>query len=210
MASPIEFRAASQASVNWITLTVPVPGDVQQDDLLLLFVTGNRTDVSITLDDAGWQILGDAVDGSMQTKVWFKTADPGDTATTLTVRSTAITKLDAQLLAYAGTDPADPVAQTAVAVEPGTSADHTTPTLQVSQPTWVVSYWADKTSSSDGWVVDPALQERAQSIGTGGGRITSLTADTGGPVGPGTVGGHTARSTSGDKATMWTLALRSG
>ena len=125
-----------------------------------------------------------------------------------TVRTTASTKLDAQLLAYAGTDPADPVAQSAVEVELGTSADHTTPTLQVSQPTWVVSYWADKTSSSNGWVVDPTLQERAQSVGTGGGRITSLTADTGGPVGPGTVGGHTAQSTSGNKATMWTICAR--
>ena len=205
--TPTAFREATRASANWTVLGVDVPPTAEDGDVLLLFVTGNRSDVSITLDAAGWQLLGQAEDQSMQTLVWATTVSPSDVGASVAVEATAVTKLDAQMLAYSGVDRVSPVSAVSSSIETGTSATHVTPVVDTSAGGWVVSYWADKSSSSSGWTIDPALTERGQSVGSGGGRITSASADTNGPAGPGQVGGFSASASSTNKATTWTIEL---
>ena len=205
--TPTAFREATRASANWTVLAVDVPPTAEDGDVLLLFVTGNRSDVSITLDAAGWQLLGQAEDQSMQTLVWATTVSPSDVGASVGVEATAVTKLDAQMLAYSGVDRVSPVSAVSSSIETGTSATHVTPVVDTSAGGWVVSYRADKSSSSSGWTIDPALTERGQSVGSGGGRITSATADTNGSAGPGQVGGFSASASSTNKATTWTIGL---
>ena len=207
--SAIGFRGASEAQSNWNQVSVQVPASVQPGDAMVLFVTGNRSDVVMSdPSEPGWTPLEDVVDQSMQTRAWWKIAEPGDAGATISVSAT--TKLNGQLLAYSGTDAADPVADVAAVAEDGSGAEHTTPEIATAPSgAWVVSYWADKTSATESWAVPAGTVERQQVIGAGGGRVTSLTADSGGPVDGGPVGGLTATaSSSNPKATMYTVILR--
>jgi hypothetical protein len=73
---------------------------------------------------------------------------------------------------------------------------------------WVLSYWADKSSSTTQWTAPAGQTVRGSTIGTGTGRITSLLTDGNGPAAAGTAG-RTFASTdvAGTKATMVTLVL---
>ena len=207
----IAFRAAANEQTNSTSVTVSIPNTVEPGDTLLLFVTGNRSDVSMSDPTGGssWTLLDTVVDQSMQTRAWWKTAAAGDAGATVTVSAT--TKLDGQLLAYSGTDSSDPIVAVAAAGETGNTAAHTTPEVNAPAGAWVVSYWADKTSSTTEWTAPDGTVERQQSIGSGGGRVTSLAADSDGPVAGGTVGGLTATADSSNgKATMWTVVLAPG
>jgi hypothetical protein len=70
---------------------------------------------------------------------------------------------------------------------------HTTPNAPTTDPAaWVVSYWADKSSATTAWAAPGGVTSRVALYGTGAGRITSLSADSGGPVPAGTYGGKVA------------------
>ena len=206
----IAFRAAASEQTNSTSVTVSIPDTVEPGDTLLLFVTGNRSNVNMSdPTGGGWSELDSVVDQSMQTRAWWKTATAGDAGATVTVSAT--TKLDGQLLAYSGTNTSDPIVAVAAAGESGNTAAHTTPEVNAPAGAWVVSYWADKTSGTTEWTAPAGTVERQQSIGSGGGRVTSLAADSGGPVSAGTVGGLTATADSSNgKATMWTVVLAPG
>jgi PKD repeat protein len=204
----IEFRAAASGRSNATSVAVTTPGNVQAGDTLLLFVTANRDDITFGNPGAGWSLVGNAADTGMLTRVWARTAVASDAGTVVRPTVSASAKLDAQLLAYAGTA-TQPVAGFAGAAEPAISANHTTPQVtNAPAGAWVVSYWADKTGETVSWTPPASVTERQQSIGSGNGRITSLTADGGSGVLGGTVGGLTATASSANgKATMTTVVL---
>ena len=205
--STVAYRGGSAKSVNATRATVTVPAGVRAGDALLLLVSANRTDSTLGVP-AGWTRLQTATDGTMQSAVWWRLAGATDAGSALTVTATLTTKTDVQLLAYSGTA-ASPIAAFAVATEPGTSASHRTPTVSAgASGGWLVSYWADKTGNATGWTGPAGATRRLQSVGTGGGRITSLSVDSGGPVGAGTAGGLSATSSvSGNMSVMWSIVL---
>ena len=93
------------------------------------------------------------------------------------------TKVDLALVAYSGVDPVDPVAQWAVRQEPATTTVHTAPDL--SSPAaggWIVTYWAEKTSTTTDWAPPAGAASRAETSGSGSGRIESILVDTGAAV----------------------------
>ena len=202
------FLGASGNTGNTFSLTTAAPGPANAGDTLVLFVTANRSDVDPLLGEAGWQALDTVVDQSMITRIWTKRAAGTNEQATVMVGERS--KLDVQMLAYAGIHADAPVVAVSTRAEPSTTAVHTTPVIS-SAAGLVVSYWADKTSSTTGWSLPDGVVERQQSLGSGGGRITSVVADSGGGVPLGAVGGLSAvASSANSKATMVTLVLRPG
>jgi hypothetical protein len=103
-----------------------------------------------------------------------------------------------------------PIDTIASAGETVNRTTHTTPDVTVTTAgSWVVSYWADKSSATTSWT-DPALQvRRSTSIGTGTGRITSLATDPGAASATGLSPGLTATADSSSaKATMWSVVIK--
>jgi arylsulfatase A-like enzyme len=203
----VTYRGGATRTVNATSATVTVPAAVRAGDTLLLLVSANRVDSTLGVP-AGWTRLQRATDGSIQSVVWWRAATAADAGTGVKVTATLTTKTDVQLLAYAGVATL-PIQAFAVTAETGTTASHRTPTVSVSAPGgWLVSYWADKTGSATGWTAPAGVTRRLQSVGTGGGHVTSLSGDSGGAVGVGTAGGLAATSTvSGNMAVMWSIVL---
>ena len=124
----------------------------------------------------------------------------------MTVTASALNKMALRLAAYAN---ASGVAAHAVAVDTVTKASHTTPTVTVpGSGSWVLSYWADKSSSTTAWSAPAGQTVRGTTIGTGTGRVTSLLTDGNGAAAAGTAGGLSASTdVAGTKATMVTIVL---
>ncbi len=207
---PIGFRAATGTVTNAAAISPRVPGVAQPGDALLLSVAANRSDAVLTAP-AGWQPLGRQLDESMQSNVWVKVAQTGDADSTVRVASTQLTKMVAQILVYTGTDPLKPVAAAVSARETGKSAAHQTPLVSTSADSWVVSLWSNKSSSTTGWTVSSEVATRLYLGNSGSGRVTTLAADSSGPVGSATYGGLAAvASQAGSMGTMWSIALTQG
>jgi hypothetical protein len=126
----------------------------------------------------------------------------GDSGTKVTVTASASTDIDLHMVDYAGVALNALVLKTAADTA---TANHTTPTVAVATGgSWVVSYWADRSSGTTAWSIPAAVTVRGTSLGTGGGRDTSVMADSGGPVAGSTYGGLTgvANSASGRGVTI--------
>jgi hypothetical protein len=175
---------------------------------MLLLDTGNRTDVQLS-GPAGWERLDTVSDSSPQSAVWWRKAvAPADAGATVAVQTTLNTKLDAHLLVYSGSA-ASRIAARAAAAEPGLTAAHTTPTVTVpASGGWLISYWSDRSPSESGWASPADVLRRFQTVGTGDGRVTALSGDSGRPLAGGTAGGITATSTvTSSRAVTWSIVL---
>lgn len=205
----VAFRAVSGTSANGNVISPQVPATAAPGDALLLFVSANRSDVSLQAP-AGWQSLGRQVDESMQSQLWVRVAQNGDANAAIPVTTTSTTKMTGHVVAYSGTNALAPIASASSADEAVKRTSHTTPVVGASPTSWVVSLWANKSSGSTTWTT-PATAISRQSLGSSGGsggRVSSLVADSGGPIGASSAGGLTAAaSQSGSIATMWTVVL---
>jgi PKD repeat protein len=207
-ASHIAFRAAVTATANSNVAKLTVPASVQAGDAMLLFATTN-SNTSVTTDPAGWTFMGEQISGTdTRTRFYSKVAVLGEAGTTVTVPYAVATKIDLSLSAYSGTS-STPVVAFASAAETVSRATHTTPSINVSTGgSWVVSFWADKSSATTTWTPPAGQVQRALSVGSGSGRITSLEADSGAAFAPGVWAGQTATANSASaKATLWTIVL---
>jgi alpha-tubulin suppressor-like RCC1 family protein len=207
----VGFRGAATATVNATSAAVAVPATVVGGDQLLLFVTTNS--VPTYGAPAGWTLVGQQVHTSssdMLTRLYRRTAAPGDAGAQVRVTMPTTTKVDLVLVAYSGVDPVDPLAQWAVRQETATTTAHMSPPL--SSPAvggWVVSYWAEKTSTTTDWLPPSGQVSRTETSGSGSGRIESLLVDSGGEVGAGQWSALTATAdTAGRKVIAFSVSLR--
>ncbi len=92
---------------------------------------------------------------------------------------TTYVKMAMTLAAYRGTDATNPVASIVGAAEPGSSTSHTTPSVaNATNGAWRVSYWSDKNSATSTWTAPGGGESsRASTVGSGGGRVSSLLTD---------------------------------
>ncbi len=206
----IGFRSGATSTVSAATARVTVPASVQAGDVELLFATSNSSN-AVTVDPAGWTFLGERTSGTpdLRTRLYDRVATGADAGSSVAITYAASNKVDLQISAYSGVDPVTPVPAFASAGETTSRAAHTTPGASVAVPgSWVVSYWADKSSVTTTWTVPGGLTQRGLSVGTGSGRVTSMLADSGAAVATGPSAGvaSTADSSSA-KATMWTVVL---
>jgi hypothetical protein len=206
--SPIGFRGLARTIANTTSAGVTVPSAVNSGDALLLYATVNVSTATVT-PPPGWTQAANFVTGSGRTLLWQRVATSSDAGSRVTVGLSTQTKIVLQVVAYSGTSTTAPVAAVATRSETTSTLNHTTPTVTFTgDGRWVVSYWADKSSSTTDWVPPAGVTVRDEAIGSGGGRITTLLADSGAPVPAGTYGGLTARTDATSRAGTITLVLR--
>jgi PKD repeat protein len=200
---------------------VNVPFSVEGGDTLLLFVSNGSSRTPAV--PGGWALLGTEVDNELRTDVYWRLATDGDAGQPITVallNSSGVPQSapnTVTVAAYSGVA-SPPVSVFASDVELSRSyvGEHTTPGVTVpADGSWVVSYWADRTSNTSqqsatsSWTAPVGQQLRADAYNTvSGGRVTSLLTDDGSasPAGPrqgltATANGQTR------KATLWTIVL---
>jgi PKD repeat protein len=205
--TPVSFVGAANSNGNATSRQVTRPAAVTTGDGMLLFGTVASATVTMA-DPAGWTPVRTVLSASgITTRLWQRVATAGEPAT-VTVTLSALAKADVTLLAYRGTAAAGPVGAHQGVAETATTGAHVTPQLTTASTAWIVSYWADNSSATTAWTAPGGQTVRNTLCGTGGGRICSLTTDSGAPVGAGNQGGLTATADSASgKATMWTVAL---
>lgn len=212
LADEVSFVATDSTQGYRTSFDVTIPTGVQPDDLLLLTVAASRPNIG---DEAptgvtGWNREDTVVVKNLTSTVWSKVASGAEAGQTVTVSMEGSrTKADVAVLAYRGVDPTAPIVVSEVAEETQNRADHTTPTADLAvDGAWVVSYWADRTSSTTAWTPPAGVTVRHEGYTDAGGRVTAIAADSGGPVSAGPIGGLTATADSANsQAAMWTLAL---
>ncbi|SFF86617.1 PKD domain-containing protein [Actinopolymorpha cephalotaxi] len=206
----VEFVGAAGANANATAHRVTVPTAVQAGDRLLLL--GSFNDVTATVSGptgvTGWSDVAPQQTNGLQTRAWQKVAEAGDAGTALTVTTSIYVKGDLTLLAYRGN--ALVVLGAAGRSETTSGTAHTTPTVQVPDGTAprLVSYWAEKSSTTTA-LTGPAGQEvRRSGTGTGGGHVTTLATDSTVAAGTTTAGGLIATADSASaQATMWSFLI---
>ena len=208
--TPIGFRGLARTMTNATSASVTTPAAVRAGDALLLFATVNDTAVAVT-PPAGWTQRSNVVAGSQRTLLWQRVATTSDAGRRVSVVLSGYAKVALQLAAYSGTAATDPVASVTTASQTVGSTSHTTPTASVTdEGGWVVSYWADKSSATADWRPPAGAVVRDESIGTGGGHLGVLLADSGAPVSSGTHGGLTATTDATSRAVTITVVLATG
>jgi PKD repeat protein len=192
--SPIAFVGANGTVGNRVNHAVTIPGTVEPGDALLLFFAANSTNPTYT-PPAGWTQL-ESVNGSgILGRVWSKVAEPGDAGSSVRVTSSSYAKSHIAVSAYSGTD-ATPVAASAARLETSTTASHVSPTVTAPDTGgWLVSYWADKSSTTTSWTAPPEATARTSGAGSPSGHIAGLLADSNASV-AGSTGGLTATADS--------------
>jgi hypothetical protein len=206
----VAFRESSGALTNSKAITAVVPAAVQAGDALVLVVVANRSDVNLTAP-SGWRSLGRQVDETMQSQVWTRDAVPSNAGASVRVTTPSTTKMTATVLGYSSTGATSPVVTAVSQPEAGTTAAHVTPVATTVPGSWTVSVWADRSNTTASWTAPPGVTVRQFLSGTNTSHVTSLVADSGGPVGTTSAGALTATASSASgTATMWTIVVSPG
>lgn len=153
---------------------VVVPAEVQSGDVLLLFVTAAAADeLQGPSGVSGWTDEGQVTSGPLAVSVFSHVAEDADAGQDVTMTLPRYFKTDLTLVAYRGVG-ADPVEiiESAVASR---ATEHTTPVVAVpGSGRTVLSFWADRSSTTTKWTAPAGLSVISTQIGVGGGRVTSL------------------------------------
>lgn len=204
--SPIDHRGSTGKVTNATSIVTPIPSATQVGDGLVAVLSAATT--AVPPAPAGWAQVGDpVVAGTLATVVWQRVAGDGDAGRNLSVAlgDTAV-KATLTVLAYSGTDPGGPVAAIAGEAEATTGTAHRSPFL-TTPGGWVVTVWADRSSTTTAFTEPTGTTVRQRLIGAGGGHVDALVVDSGGPVAPGSYGGHVATTDAASRGTNLTIAL---
>lgn len=204
------WRGQDTAYANEPTHQVKIPSWVKRGDVMLLMLSMNDEDISIS-KPSGWRTIGTRSDESMKTRAWYRVARSGDAGSTVKVALGTRRKATLTVAAYSGVDTTDPLVAYKAKVESKVRARHKTPALAAGvDGAWAVSYFTDKTSGTTNWQKPSNQRVRVRTIGSGLGRITSMLADSNGPLSRRDQAGEVAgvANSANSKATMWTFVLR--
>ncbi len=193
--SPVTFVGVNETNANRTAHRVAVPDGTEEGDALLLFFATNTTTPTYTYP-AGWTEV-EALNGSgFVGRAFTKVATAADLGSTVQITSSGYAKSDLTLAAYRGTDPADPIAASAGALDNVSRATHTSPTVTAPDGSgWLVTYWADKSSGTTGWTPPDGQTFRSSRSGTSSGHVSGLLVDSEADV-SGSTGGLTATANS--------------
>ncbi|CCH79203.1 conserved hypothetical protein [Nostocoides japonicum T1-X7] len=181
------------------------------DTALLFFTQGNTANWSDPTGVSGWTQVAKFTNATITSTLWAKTLTASDLGGTVRLNSPDNNKAMLTVAVYHGVDASTLGAPTVAHVGDSSTATHTTPSVSATAGDWIVSYWADKTGSTDAtaWTAPSSVSTRDTTVDTGTGRYDSLLADSGASVPGGSNGGLTANSGAiSEKTAMWTLDLR--
>ncbi|MEV7431806.1 PKD domain-containing protein [Nocardioides sp. NPDC092400] len=200
----VDFVAADSTAGNRTAHTVRVPTAVQAGDALVLVLTTNSTTSTVTDTLPGWTLLQSRDGDGIRGRAWTRTATAGDAGSTVTVTGSALAKSVLAVSAYRSTGAASVVAS-AIGGRDASGTSHATPAAAVTQAgSWLVSAWAEKSSSTLAWTLPAGTTARTTAAGTGSGKISGVVGDSAGPV---AVGAPTARTATTDVAASRTSLL---
>ncbi len=188
--SPIAFSGASGTTVDSASPSVTIPTTADAGDELLL--TASAVGTAPIATPAGWTPVGTVRNPVMTTMVWSKVASTTDPGSTVSVQFPATIKGSLQVVAYSGVSPTVAPGLAGAGAHQTESAVATPSVGMAAAGDVVVSYWAVKSSDVTAWAGSPAATVRSSEIGTGGGRISTLLADSAPSSSAGSSGGLTA------------------
>jgi PKD repeat protein len=180
-ASSVNYVGMSAKSGNTATPTVKAPSTAAVGDRLVLALALNSVDRAVTSPGPDWTLVDTAAAGSMSTSVWTKVASAGDAGSGVTVQLDAPAKFTMSVAAYSGVDGSAAVSSSH-RTDLVTHTERISPVVDASPGAWVVSYWADKSSTTTAWSADQSLNARSQGCALSTGRVCSVFADSGAPV----------------------------
>lgn len=207
-ASPIRFVGSNGSDTGVANPSVTLPAGLAAGNTLVLIASVNSsTTTPSSPSGSSWTVLPRTDAGGMATYAWYKTATTSDIGGRVTVPFGKAAQVSLEVAAYANASSTAPIDVFGAATDTATSS-HATPTVQVQPGDWVLSYWADKSSTTTHWTGPSGLSERDSRYSTASGRITSLLDDSGAAVPGGPYGGQVATTNqAGAKAIMLTIAL---
>ena len=209
--SPVPtFVGQSSVSAQALNHTAVVPSAVQEGDgMLMFFSSATNATVQQPTGVTGWAPVDTLTNTNGSTRVWRKVAAAGDAGAAVGIAVSKLSKGNITIVAYRGTAAINPVAGFARRLITTNSAARTTPTVNVTNASVVVSYWMHRDGTTTTLTPPVGVTVRATGTQAGTGHVTVLTADSGASaVLAGPYGGLTARaSASSTLATTWTIVL---
>lgn len=197
----VEFVASAGANANSPSPSVPIPAGVHAGDTLLL--TASIGGTPTVTDPPGWTPVDAAVSTNLDSRVWARTATASDAGSSVTVALSARQKSSMVVSAYRGVGS---VAASATTVD-GATATHTTPSMTVPAGSWVVWFWAERSSNTTQWTAGSEVTVRQDVYSTGGGRVSALMGDSG-AARSGVVSGQTATTdVTSNAGVNWSIVL---
>jgi hypothetical protein len=200
--------AAHGYAASATKVTVTTPAGVSTGDTELLYVSTSNTTANVINTPAGWTPVAQTSGMPLQVAMFSRVSDGTDAGTAVTVSVAAAGQLVAQLVDYSNVAAGTPVVATAWDSQ---KTAHVAPAVGVAAGgSWVVSFWADKSSTTTAWNLPGSVTQRDQTIGTGGGHVTAVIGDSGGPLPSGVYPPQTATinsSTASAKGVMISVVL---
>ena len=208
VAQTLAHVASTSVGANSATQRLTVPAGVAPGDRMLLHLTLNDSTVQPSAPP-GWTAV-DAVDGAgVIGRSWTRVATTADSGASVTVAVSGAAKGVLSLSAYRSSTGASAVVASAASVDAVSGTSHTAPSLTLpASAAWVVSSWVAKSSADTELTLTSPGAVRTTVGGTGGGRLTSLVADSGAPRAAGAVAGAIATSSPAvSRTVMFTTAI---
>jgi PKD repeat protein len=169
---------------------------VQAGDVLLLTLATNSTATTIGAPPAGWSLLATRDGDGMRGRLWTRPAGAADADALVGITTSGAAKSVMGVSAYRSTGQG--ASATALAGGSDTSAtSHSTPATTVADAgSWLVSVWAEKSSTDLAWTLPAGVQDRQRAASTGSGKVSAVWGDSSGSVPTGTAAALTATTSS--------------
>jgi PKD repeat protein len=182
-------HVASATRSGWSNRPRVTLPSLQGGDTILLFMTAAKGVSMGEPTGSGWTAVETVSGNKALTRVWAKTASPGDGGDEVSVNLSSGAKYNASAVVYRGVD-----GVSASDGDVNTTFTDTRVTPAVGVPdsgSWGVSFWMHRDSSSSSLDAPSGVATRVSQSQSGGGRATVLIADSAGGVG-GSYGGLAA------------------
>ncbi len=180
--------------------SVTAPAGIAAGDTELLFVSVNTAGVTAAAPSGaltGWTQISKTTNATLETTVFRRTATAADSGQAVSVALSTASQADLQLADYSGVSTATAPLATATDAATGT---HVAPAIAVTAAgSWVLNYWADRSSTTSAWTLPTTVTSRGVGVGTVATSASGVLADSGAPAASGTHAAQTAvaNATSG-------------
>ncbi len=207
----LSFVAAASSSGNRTSHVVRLPATVQTGDTMVLFLTVNSINGSLG-SPAGWTLLQSKDGTATRGRAWTKKATASDANANVTVTSSGTIKDTMSVGVYRSDAGTSTVTASASTTGTSSTTTHVAPSVGVAEAnSWLVNSWSEKSSATLTWTKPATSTTRANPVGTGGGKVSSLLADSGGAVATGTAAGRTATtSAAGGGTQLFSVVISPG
>ncbi|WP_207005961.1 PKD domain-containing protein [Nocardioides aromaticivorans] len=210
-AGAITFVDAASTAGNRTAHTVRVPASVRAGDVLLMALTTNSTASTIADPGAGWTEVAARDGDGIRSRLWTRTATAADVDANVTVTTSASAKSVMTVAAYRSTG-ADPAVVGVAGGSNTAGTSHVAPAVTVADPgSWVVSVWAEKSSTDTTWTSPSGVTRRSSAAGTGTGKISGIWDDSAGAVPTGLAAARSATtSTTVSRTATYSVVISPG